>query len=212
MNCTPWSSHEAGRARPVRRRRCGGPACRPTPRASSSSRRASCSPARSWRWRAGPASRPVSPCSTCAAASPGPDGSSRGSSVARIWAWISAPAPSTSHVSAPATFPVASRSRGSPRSRPARSTWCSCSRPCSRFPTRSRCCRRSRGRSRAAGASPSRWRRACPSRRPSERACPTPTRSGSRRCRRCSPAWSGPGWSSAGRLTAVAPTVRWRIR
>ena len=49
---------------------------------------------------------------------------------------LSAPAPSTSHVSAPATFPAASRSRGSPRSLPARSTWCSCSRPCSPFPTR----------------------------------------------------------------------------
>ena len=66
-----------------------------------------------------------------------------GAGLQRIWAWTSAPAPSTSHVSAPATFPVASRSRGSRRSRPARSTWCSCSRPCSPFPRRSRCCRRS---------------------------------------------------------------------
>ena len=44
------------------------------------------------------------------------------------------------------------------------------------------------------------------------RACPTQTRSGSLRCRRCSPVWNGPGWPSAGRMTAAAPTARWRIR
>ena len=41
----------------------------------------------------------------------------------------------------PAACRAASRSRGSRRSLPARSTWCSCSRPCSPFPTRSRCSR-----------------------------------------------------------------------
>ena len=89
---------------------------------------------------AGPASHPGFPCWTSAAALPGQDGSSLRSWVARIWGWTSAPAPSTSHVSAPATCPAASRSGGSLRSLPARSTWCSCSRPCSPFPKRRRCC------------------------------------------------------------------------
>ena len=65
-----------------------------------------------------------------------------GSSVAPIWGWTPAPAPSASRVRAPAAFPVASWSRGSLRSLPARSTWCSCSRRCSPFRTRRRCCRR----------------------------------------------------------------------
>ena len=51
--------------------------------------------------------------------------------LAPTWASTRAPAPSTSHASAPATFPVASRSREFLPSLPARSTWCSCSRPCS---------------------------------------------------------------------------------
>ena len=62
----------------------------------------------------GPASHPGSPCSTCAAELPGPDGSSRRSWAAPIWGWTPAPAPSTSHVRALATFPVASRSREIP--------------------------------------------------------------------------------------------------
>ena len=62
----------------------------------------------------GPASRPGSPCSTCAAAWPGPGGSSPGSSAAATSAWTPAPAPSASHVNVPATCPVGSRSRRSP--------------------------------------------------------------------------------------------------
>ena len=71
--------------------------------------------------------------------------------------------------------------RGSRRFLAARSTSCSCSRRCSRFPTRSRCSRRSRGADDRAGGSPSRSKRAYPSPTPSERGCPTPTRSGSPR-------------------------------
>ena len=41
--------------------------------ASTSGRRASCAPARSGRWRSRPGSLPASRCSTCAAASPGPE-------------------------------------------------------------------------------------------------------------------------------------------
>ena len=52
-------------------------------------------------------------CRTCAAELPGPDGSSLRSWVAPIWAWTLAPAPLISHVRAPATFPVASRSHES---------------------------------------------------------------------------------------------------
>ena len=83
MPCTGLrDGREAGRARVRSSRPCSEPGRRPTPPASTSSRRASCARARSGRWRSGPASRPASPCSTCAAASPGRDGSSRGSSAA----------------------------------------------------------------------------------------------------------------------------------
>ncbi len=42
------------------------------------------------------------------------------------------------------------------------------------------------------------------------RPCRTPTPSGSLRWRRCSRAWSGPGWLSGGRMTAASPTGPWR--
>ena len=51
-----------------------------------------------------------------------------------IWGWTSARAPSTSRASVSASFPVALRCRAYRWSRRGRSTWCSCSRRCSRFP------------------------------------------------------------------------------
>ena len=69
-----------------------------------------------------------------------------------------------------------------------------------------------RRRSRPAGGSPSPSKRACRSPRPSASGCPTPTPSGSSRSTRCSTAWTGSGWSSAGRKTAAGPTAPWRNR
>ena len=96
--------------------RSSEPARRHTHPASSSGRRASCAPARFEPWRAGPGLAQGSPCWTCAAEWPGQDGSSLRSWAVPIWGWTSVPARSRSHVSAHATSPVASRSRGSPRS------------------------------------------------------------------------------------------------
>ena len=145
------ASREAGRARPIRQSPPASPRVGLRPRRV---RRAGELHARRRDPGAGcrrPASRPESPCSTCAAGSPGRGGSSPASWVAPTWGWTSAPAPSTSRVSEPAAFLVASRSRGSPRSRRGHSMWCCCSRRCSRSPTSSRCCRRSPGRSTSGG-------------------------------------------------------------
>ena len=108
-------------------------------RAISSGRKASCARARFARWLDGPVSRVGSRCWTCAAGSPGPDGSSRTNWVAPIWAWTPARVPSRSPAIARRS-PVPLRGvAGSLRCPPDRSTWCSCSRPCSPFRISPRC-------------------------------------------------------------------------
>ena len=206
------NGHEPGRPCSVRPGPAAGPRIRLRPRrvrraGELHARRGDSGPGRTRRRRAR-----ASPSWTCAAELPGPDGSSRESSVAPIWAWTRAPAPSRSRVRGQATFPAASRSREFLRFLPARSTWCSCSRPCSPFPTRRRCSRRYPARSGPAGGSPSRWRKASRSRRQSESACLTPTPSGSLRCRRCSRTWSASDCVSAGSRTTAGRTVPWRTR
>ena len=126
-------------------RRCSGHVCRRTRPASSWARRASCGPARSCRWRGGPASGRGSPCWTCAAAWRGRDATSPRSWAAPTSAWTRARARSSWPGAGPTGFRAASRWRGCLRCRRGRSTSSCCWRPCSRSRTRSRCCGSLRG-------------------------------------------------------------------
>ena len=106
-------------------------------------------------------------------------------------------------------LPAASRSCGSLRSLPGRSTSCP-ARDHARFPDKETLLQEISRAQTTGDGSPSRWKRAAPhGGRAREHAWRD--RSGSRHCRRCSPTWSGEGCVSAGRRTPVGPTVPWRL-
>ena len=125
----------------VRARPCGERGRPPTPPASSSSRRASCARARSGRWPRqagiGPGVSVLDLC--CGVAGPG-------RFIARepgcAYLGVDQSRPRIEHRPRAGRRPALSL-RGRARIPPlpaGRSTWCSCSRRCSRSPTRSRCC------------------------------------------------------------------------
>ena len=132
-------------------------------------------------------------CSTCAAGSPGPGGSSRGSWAARyLGVDSSASAIDIARERAgglTCRFAVAEV----PPLPPGEFDVVLLLETMLAFPDKQTLLGRSPGRFPPAGGSRSRWRRGCRSPRRSERACPTPTRSGSPRWRRCTRCCSGPG-------------------
>ncbi len=171
---SPWTGHEAGRARSVRRR---PPTSARGGLSAGRVRRTGELHARERdprRWRIRPASSRGRRCSTCAAESRGRDGSSPASAwLQPTSGWTTAPARSNWRGSAPACFRAGSRSRASPRSRPDPFDVVMLLETMLAFPEKAPLLREISGRWPLAGGSRSPWKRACPSPSPSERPCRT---------------------------------------